>query len=283
MIVAVDTRKAVVSKSELLTSGSAGIEAAFRFSADWDGLGKIAVFKGSGVSVDVALTDTTCVIPAEALAESGMNLYIGVYGTDGTGNIIIPTIWANAGMIRAGTEPGGTTPIEPTPSVVDQILAAATEAAEVAQSVRDDADSGAFDGATGPQGPQGPPGPAEVFWAEYGTTTNAEIEAAYQAGQIILCNYNNRTYRMGWRVSETRHRFFAAQDTFMYGLSCFSDVWRTTANQLEEAGECIRLPYNPETGDFLVYDGTAWVAQTVPNVQFELSADGILSIGGVES
>ena len=159
MIVAVDTRKAVICNADLLTSGSAGIEVAFRFSSDWDGLGKIAVFKGSGVSVDVVLTDTTCVIPAETLTQSGLNLYVGVYGTDGTGNIIIPTIWANAGLIRAGTEPGGTTPIEPTPTVVDQILAAATEAVEIAQSVRDDADSGEFDGATGPQGERGPQGP----------------------------------------------------------------------------------------------------------------------------
>ena len=159
MIVAVDTRKATICNADLLTSGSAGIEVQFRFSSDWDDLSKIAVFKGSGVSVDVVLTDTTCVIPAETLTQSGLNLYIGVYGTDGTGEVIIPTIWANAGVIRAGTVPGETTPIEPTPSVVDQILAAATEAVEIAQSVRDDADSGAFDGATGPQGPQGETGP----------------------------------------------------------------------------------------------------------------------------
>lgn len=160
MIVAVDTRRATICNADLLTSGSAGIEVQFRFSADWDGLSKIAVFKGSGLNVDVVLTDATCVIPAETLTQSGLNLYIGVYGTDGTGDVIIPTIWANAGTIRAGAEPGETTPIEPTPSVVDQILAAAAEAVEIAQSVRDDADNGAFDGPQGPQGEQGPPGPA---------------------------------------------------------------------------------------------------------------------------
>ena len=159
MILAVNTRRAVVAQSELLTSGSAGIAVEFRFSADWDELGKIAVFRGSGVDVDVVLTGSTCVIPGETLANSGSNLYIGVYGTDGTGAVIIPTIWANAGIIREGAEPGNTTPIEPTPSVVDQILAAATEAVTVAQSVRDDADAGEFDGATGPQGERGPQGP----------------------------------------------------------------------------------------------------------------------------
>ena len=110
MLISVDKRNAAVFHADLLTSGSAGIAVQFRFSADWDGLSKIAVFKGSGVSVDVVLTDTTCVIPAEALAESGLPLHIGVYGTDGTGNIIIPTIWVNAGSIRAGAKPSETGP-----------------------------------------------------------------------------------------------------------------------------------------------------------------------------
>ncbi len=158
MLITVDKRSAAVFHADLLTSGSAGIAVQFRFSEEWEGLGKIAVFKGSGVSVDVVLTGTTCVIPAETLAKSGQRLLIGVYGTDGAGAVIIPTVWASAGIIHPGAAPGGTAPIEPTPTVVDQILAAAAEAVEIARSVRDDADSGAFDGAAGPQGEQGPRG-----------------------------------------------------------------------------------------------------------------------------
>ena len=72
--------------------------------------------------------------------------------------------------VSAGAE--GIAPAEPTPDVVQQILSAATEAAneaeqaqKVAQSVRDDADAGKFNGPqgpkgdTGPVGPQGPQGP----------------------------------------------------------------------------------------------------------------------------
>ena len=34
----------------------------------------------------------------------------------------------------------------------------------------------------------------EVFWATYGTTTVAQIEAAYTAGKVVLCQYNNAIY-----------------------------------------------------------------------------------------
>ena len=44
-------------------------------------------------------------------------------------------------------------------SNVEQITAIAQNALDVAQSVRDDADAGEFDGAPGPQGPTGPQGP----------------------------------------------------------------------------------------------------------------------------
>ena len=59
----------------------------------------------------------------------------------------------------------GTAPAEPTPDIVQQILSAASNAEEIAQSVRDDADAGKFNGPqgpkgdTGPIGPQGPQGP----------------------------------------------------------------------------------------------------------------------------
>jgi hypothetical protein len=35
-----------------------------------------------------------------------------------------------------------------------------------------------------------------AFYAAYGTTTNAEIKAAYDAGKVILCAYETRIYRL---------------------------------------------------------------------------------------
>ncbi len=168
----VKARCAWCEADEPITSGSVGLQVRFRFDDAWSGLEKVAVFQGSGESVDVFLTEDTCAVPGEVLATPGSVLTIGVYGTDGTGELVIPTIYAEAGRIFRGAEPSGVDPEPPTPSLVDQILAAcqaaqtaaqaaqdaAEDAEEVAQSVRDDADSGAFDGEDGAPGRDGTDG-----------------------------------------------------------------------------------------------------------------------------
>ena len=71
---------------------------------------------------------------------------------------MIPTVWATAGVIQAGVLPAGVDPSDPSPSWVVQVQQTAAEAMAMAQSVRDDADQGVFDGPPGPQGPAGPQG-----------------------------------------------------------------------------------------------------------------------------
>ena len=46
---------------------------------------------------------------------------------------------------------------------------------------------------------------SDVFIATYGTTTSAEIEAAYQAGKVVACIYNGSTYTLWRRQSSTTH------------------------------------------------------------------------------
>lgn len=147
------------SDGDPITTGSVGYPVEFCFSADWDGLTKIAVFEGSGQAFDVPLinTDTTA-IPHEVLTQSGKTLKIGVYGANGDGNIVIPTVYVNAGIILPGTEPSEVDPDIPTPSWAIQVQEAAAEAVATANSVKAAADAGEFDGETGPQGPQGPQG-----------------------------------------------------------------------------------------------------------------------------
>lgn len=147
------------SDGDPITTGSVGYPVEFCFSADWDGLTKIAVFEGSGQAFDVPLinTDTTA-IPHEVLTQSGKTLKIGVYGANGDGNIVIPTVYVNAGIILPGTEPSEVDPSEPTPSWAIQVQAAAAEAVETANAVKAAAESGEFDGDPGPQGPAGPQG-----------------------------------------------------------------------------------------------------------------------------
>lgn len=151
-------------------------------------------------------------------------------------------------------------------------------------------------------------GTAEVFWAIYGTTTNAQIDAAEAAGKVLLCRYNNRTYALGQNAGS--YATFYSIDTDQnrcYYLSCGEDDWdngyfsigtyskpsggipktdlasavqtslgkadtalqsvpntyRTAAAQDTIDSGKIDKPSSPATGAFLVWNGSAWVAQTL--------------------
>ena len=153
-------RYATCSSDDRLTTGSVGVEVVFHFSDDWAAApARIAVFRGSGVSVDVALLEDSCTVPPEVLTQPGSTLTIGVYGTDGTGTVVIPTVYAEAGRIVRGAKPSGIEPTPETQPLIDQLLAAAKAARDaagaaerLAQSIRDDADNGEFDGSPGANG-----------------------------------------------------------------------------------------------------------------------------------
>ena len=156
--VIVKERNASALATSPITTGSVGLTVRLAFSEDWDGLGKVVTFRGSGEQIDVALTGEECSVPPEVLVSAGGRLMLGVYGTDGEERVT-PTIWADAGIIQEGAEPSGIEPSPQTASLVDQILAAAQaaqdaaeDAQETAQSVRDDADAGSFNGPRGPAG-----------------------------------------------------------------------------------------------------------------------------------
>lgn len=64
-----------------------------------------------------------------------------------------------------------------------------------------------------------------VFWAVYGSTTSAEIEAAYQAGKDVICKYNGAIYRLSTRVNSTIHTFDTISGDFEYYVMCSSNDW----------------------------------------------------------
>lgn len=131
-----NARDATYVSDDLITSGSVGIPAKFVLSEDFGGLSNIAVFVGSGVSMDVALPSSgECVVPHEVVAQPGGYLRIGVYGRNAEGTIVIPTVWAMERMILQGTVPSGVDPSEPTPDWTAQVQQMATEALEIAQNV----------------------------------------------------------------------------------------------------------------------------------------------------
>lgn len=115
---------AVVSNNETLTSGMVGAKVQFAFSEDWNELSKMAVFKAGDVTKSVlqsAWSDGVCTIPHEVLSEPCEKLFIGVYGTDASNNIVVPTIWASACEIRKGVDGDAEASTDPTLPVWSQM------------------------------------------------------------------------------------------------------------------------------------------------------------------
>lgn len=147
------------------TEGSYGVETLRVLrQSEWVDYDIIVAFhppKGETVQIRLG-SDNVVSVPAEATAVAGTGELTFAGYTDGVRQISVSQIYRVAAS--AGTE--GIAPAEPTPDVVQQILSAANEAdskaeqaQKVAQSVRDDADAGKFNGPQGPKGDTGPTGP----------------------------------------------------------------------------------------------------------------------------
>ena len=147
------------TRTERLTSGMVGLQCEFMFDEAWDGLAKTAVFLAGNEQRDVLLQGAVCTVPWEVLKTAGYQLVIGVYGTNAEGTLVIPTVYAMCGGIASGADPSGNEGVEPTQTLVEQIMAAAGTAVETANAVKVAADAGAFKGDKGDTGPQGPAGP----------------------------------------------------------------------------------------------------------------------------
>ena len=84
-------------------------------------------------------------------------------------------------------------------------------------------------------------GTPDVYWATYGTTTSAQIEAAYQAGQLCGVEYNNRIYFLEYRTSATKHGFrvvdVVSQAGTIFSINCTSDVWSTSSVTLAKSSD----------------------------------------------
>ena len=96
-----------MTSSDRLTSGMVGVEVEFEFSEEWGELTKAAVFTAGDEKRSVLQsqwTDNRCRIPHECLAEPDRHLLVGVYGINGDGTVIIPTVYADLGIIFTGTD-----------------------------------------------------------------------------------------------------------------------------------------------------------------------------------
>lgn len=74
---------------------------------------------------------------------------------------------------------------------------------------------------------------SDIFIATYGTTTNAEIEAAYQAGKPIIAIYPGKfvQYHIFQRSHATSHKFSTfALNGQVFTIQCVNDVWSDGQN-----------------------------------------------------
>lgn len=96
-----------VRAREPVTSGSVNACAArFEFSPDWEGMERVAVFRAGAESRSVLLDSANaCGVPWEVLVRPNVLLQAGVYGTR-EGAVVLPTVWADLGVILPGASPG---------------------------------------------------------------------------------------------------------------------------------------------------------------------------------
>ena len=168
-----DKNQLSVREKEPITSGSVNVyPVRFEFSADWDGLEKTAVFQAGCMEKTVSLTGGACTVPAEVLSEpGGYYLMAGVCGKQGE-STVLPTVWANLGLILEGAVTGDAPEPSPPPEGWQEALdskgdnLAYTDTGELGLYAGDKLLSsvpvlggGGGVPVPGPQGPEGPPGP----------------------------------------------------------------------------------------------------------------------------
>lgn len=171
----------------IITTGSVEtVTAAFAFDAEWDGFARTAIFAAGGTVKRVVLDDVNaCVVPWEVLTNS-KQLTIGVVGT--SGNRVLPSVPVTIPIID-GVCNGGTPPDDPTPDIYAQLLDLAKETQQIAQSVRDDANAGKFNGAPGTKGEPGAPGYTPVKGLDYWTQDDeSTMDAAKTAANNAADN-----------------------------------------------------------------------------------------------
>lgn len=161
--------------------------AKFNFKTeDWNEAIKRVVFRNvkSKVEKDTMIEDDSCVVPWEVLVGSG-DIEVSVHGVIGTEEITTDVAVFNLNR----TLQGGSVTQEPSPTVYAQMVEMVKDAKDLAQSVRDDADNGKFNG---PQGDPGKDGKSAYQYAVEGGFKGTEqefIDSMGKAGQVDLTGY----------------------------------------------------------------------------------------------
>lgn len=155
MVLTFDVQNQTIKRTDICrpTEGSKNyLRAKFSFTDDWTGI-KTAIFGHDGIYKNAILVDDQCEVPWEIIVAPFFTVSV-VCGDLITANEV------QVELQESGYHEGDAQR-DPTPDEYAQLTRLAERAAQVAQSVRDDADAGLFKGEkgeTGAAGPQGDPG-----------------------------------------------------------------------------------------------------------------------------
>ena len=140
-----------------LVSGTVNeYECQFEVDESWEGYGKTAVFaifpdgncEHEVKGYPAVIEGDKCKVPSQLLTDNA-KLKVGVYGVKD--EYVKPTIYSTALLVRVGAKVSDVIPA-PDDNFYQEIIQIMEDTKAIAQSVRDDADAGKFDG--------------KVFWNE---------------------------------------------------------------------------------------------------------------------
>jgi len=128
ILLTVTGAKAFASVSGPLTSGMVGIPVAIQYDGVWDGLTKNLVCRCGQWGPDRGETRTVLGVGESAtvaheVMQAGMRLYLGIEGCSADGELVIPTTWADCGMIFHGANADADPSADPKLSVWAQLQA----------------------------------------------------------------------------------------------------------------------------------------------------------------
>ena len=89
----------------------------------------------------------------------------------------------------------------------------------------------------------------EVFWCTYGTTTDTEIQNAYNAGKVCLAvrSNDNKVYMLG-KIDSTDVRFYVQQGQYQYELrKTIGGSWSTANTTLQRTNDKVTTITNAST------------------------------------
>ena len=94
-----------MTEKERITSGMVGKEVLIRLSSEWTGLNCTVVFVAGDICRTAAYRSGGVAIPEDILRYPFRRLQVGVWGANGDGTLVIPTILAEGPFVELGANP----------------------------------------------------------------------------------------------------------------------------------------------------------------------------------